>query len=127
MRAFRSSRSMIVVSVGCAALFTAVAIVAYLTRGASWVIVGLFALAAFAAAGVLDVMTQRFELHEDRLVVVRNFRRREYPRAMFVKAQWAKGVPVSLQTTTGEWIQLPAVGGSSQGLVNTLRAWIRKE
>jgi hypothetical protein len=118
---------MIVVSVGCAALFIVVAIVAYRTRGASWVTIVLVGLAIFAAAGVLDVLTQRFELHEDRLIIVRNFRRREYPRAMFVKAQWAKGVPVSLQTTTGEWVQLPAVSGSSQALVNTLRAWIRKE
>ena len=116
---------MIVVSVTCAALFAAVAIVAYWTGGPAWVTLVLFALTIFAALGVLDVVTQRVELHQDRMVIVRNLRRREYPRAMFVKAQWAKGVPVSLQTTTGEWVQLPAVGGTSQGLVNTLRAWIK--
>jgi hypothetical protein len=127
VRAFRSSRSMVVLSVGCAALFIAVAIVAYLTRGASWVTIVPVGLAIFGAAGVLDVLTQRVELHEDRLIIVRNFKRREYPRKRFVKAQWAKGVSVSLQTTTGEWVHLPAVGGNSQGLVNTLRAWIRKE
>jgi hypothetical protein len=29
------------------------------------------------------------------------------------------------QTTSGEWVHLPGVGTSSQGLVNTLRAWIK--
>jgi hypothetical protein len=46
---------MVVFSVGCAALFIAVPIVAYRTRGASWVTIVLLALATFAAAGVLDV------------------------------------------------------------------------
>ena len=97
----------------------------YYTRGLSWVTVVFLGLALLGVAGVIDALTQRVELHEDRIVIVRNLRRREYPRAVFVKAQWSKGVPVSLQTTSGEWVHLPGVGTSSQGLVNTLRAWIK--
>jgi hypothetical protein len=83
-------------------------------------------LLAFGGAGLADVLTQRVELHADRIVIVRNLRRRVYPRQMFVKAAWGKGVPVSIQKVTGEWVDLPAVGASSQGLANTLRAWIGK-
>jgi hypothetical protein len=44
---------------------------------------------------------------------------------MFVKVQWEKGVPVSLQSTSGQWVHLPGVGSTAQGLVNTLRAWLK--
>jgi len=109
-----------------AVLFAAGAFVSYRALGLSWVTVVFVGLVALGIAGILDALTQRIELHDDRLVIVRNLRRREYPRAMFVKAQWSKGVPVSLQTAAGEWVHLPGVGASSQGLVNTLPAWINK-
>jgi hypothetical protein len=44
---------------------------------------------------------------------------------MFVKVQSGKGIPVSLQSTSGQWIHLPGVGSTGQGLVNTLRAWLK--
>ena len=73
----------------------------------------------------MDAWTQRIEFHREHIVVVRNLRRREYPRSMFVKVQWGKGVPVSLQANSGQWIQLPGVGSTAQGLANTLRAWLK--
>jgi hypothetical protein len=36
-------------------------------------------------------------------------------------------VPVSVETTSGDWIALPGVGSSSQGMVNTLRAWLKNK
>ena len=86
---------MVVVTAIAAVLFVAGAFVSYRARGLSWVTIVFFGLVAFGIAGIIDALTQRIELHDDRLVIVRNLRRREYPRAMFVKAQWSKGVPVS--------------------------------
>ena len=124
VRIFRSPRWVVIVTALAAALFVAGAAWSYTTHGLSWMTIAYFGLGLFGVIGLLDALTQRIELHAEHLVVVRNLVRREYPRRLFVKAQWAKGVPVTLQTTSGEWIELPGVGSSAQGLVNTLRAWL---
>jgi hypothetical protein len=125
-RTFRSSPSFVVVAAVAALLFAAGGLVSQRVGGFSWVTIAFLCLVPLGIAGVIDALTQRIELHEEHIVIVYNLRRREYPRSLFVKAHWSKGVPVSLQTTSGEWVHLPGVGSSSQGLVNTLRAWIRK-
>jgi hypothetical protein len=126
VRVFRPPRWVAVASVLAAAAFTAGAYWSYTTRGLSWLTYVYLGLVLLGVAGLLDSLTQRIELHAQHLVVVRNLSRREYPRSLFVKAQWAKGIPVSLQSVAGEWVRLPGVGGSGQGLVNTLRAWLRQ-
>ncbi|HEY3486752.1 MAG TPA: hypothetical protein VGL10_01690 [Gammaproteobacteria bacterium] len=69
----------------------------------------------------------RVVLYEDSIEVFATFRRRSYPRSEFVEATWAKGSPVALKFKDGSWLKLPPVGsGSAQGVVNTLRAWIKK-
>ncbi len=108
-----------------AVLFAAGAFVSYRALGLSWVTVVFVGLVALGIAGILDALTQRIELHDDRLVIVRNLEAR-VSAGDVRKAQWSKGVPVSLQTAAGEWVHLPGVGVSSQGLVNTLPAWINK-
>jgi hypothetical protein len=125
IRRFRSPPWVKVVASTCALLFITGGFVSYYTRGWSWVTIVFVGLALFGVAGAFDAFTQRIELHDERIVIVRNLRRREYPRDLFVKAQWGKGVPVALQTVSGAWVQLPGVGASNQGLVNTLRAWIK--
>ena len=124
---FRPSRWVVVVAVLCALLFLLGALLSFRSEGMTWVTLTFFCLVPIGVAGAIDAITQRIELHEEHIVVVRNIRRREYPRSMFTKAQWGKGVPVSLQSTSGEWLQLPGVGPSGQGLVNTLRAWLRPQ
>jgi hypothetical protein len=127
VRSFRTTRWVAVAAAVSAGLFLAGAVLCYWLYGlTSWLTVVFLCLVPLGLAGVADVVTQRVELHAERMVVVRNLRRREYPRRLFVKAQWSKGAPVSLQTTAGEWVNLPGVGTSNQGLANTLRAWIQR-
>jgi hypothetical protein len=82
-------------------------------------------LAPLSLAGFVDSLTARVKLYPDKLVVVSNLRRREYSRTMFVRATYGKGVPVALQYTTGEWLQLPNSIGGGLGMANTLRAWLQ--
>jgi hypothetical protein len=125
-RTFRSSPWVAVVAAVATLLFVALGLVSYRVGGVSWVSILFLCLVPLGVAGIIDAVTQRVELHPEHIVIVRNLRRREYPRSLFVQAQWSKGAPPSLQTTSGEWVHLPGVGSSSQGMVNTLRAWIRK-
>jgi hypothetical protein len=125
VRVFRAPRWLVIAAILSAVMFAAVAYVSHRFNGLSWVTVTLLALIPIGVAGVADALTQRIELHREHIVVVRNLRRRAYPRNLFVKVAWAKGVPVSLQSSSGQWIHLPDVATTPQGLVNTLRAWLK--
>jgi hypothetical protein len=125
VRMFRAPRWVVVAAMLSAVLFLAVAYLSYRFNRLSWVTVSLLVLVPIGIAGAADALTQRIEVHREHIVVVRNLRRREYPRSMFVKVQWGKGVPVSLQSSSGQWIHLPGVGSTAQGLVNVLRAWLK--
>jgi hypothetical protein len=94
-------------------------------QGWSLASVGLCALAVFAVAGLADSLLGRVELHPDKLVIVSNFRKREYPRAQFKRATWAKGVPVALEFVEGGWLQLPDFVAGGPGVLGTFRAWLR--
>ena len=109
-----------------AILFLAFACVLYNTEGWTWLTVSACGLLVVSLGGFVDSLICRVELTDEVLIVVQNLRRREYPRAMFVRVTWGKNVPVSLQCESGQWIRLPEVSPGSQALANTLRAWIKK-
>jgi hypothetical protein len=125
-RVFRCGVAVRVVMAVAALVVAALAVVSYLVSGWTWVAVGLGLMTPVMLAGVLDSMTARLELRPDSVVIVHNLVRREYPKHRFVKIDSGKGVPISLQMDTGEWVALPGVGTSRQGMVNTLRAWLRR-
>ena len=122
VRTYRSPAWVKVFALVASIVFLAGAVMSYRVEGWSWVTLAFVGLVPIGAAGLLDALTQRIELHQEHLVVVRNLRKVSYPRSAFSRVTWGKGVPVSLQSTSGNWIQLPGVGSSGQGLVNTLRA-----
>lgn len=84
-------------------------------------------LLLFAVVGVVDAFRTRLILFDESLVIVSNFRRREYPRSAFVAATSAKGSPVSLKFRGGGWLGLPALLVGGPGLANALRAWINRK
>ena len=98
----------------------------YAQQGWSWLSLAILSITIFALAGAIDALTSKVEVFPEHLVVVGNLRRREYERSDFVSVSWAKGVPVTLQSKSGENLRLPPVGSSAQGLTNTLRAWIKR-
>lgn len=122
-------------------------------RGPSWII-GLYAisliLSAFSAwqlyaqhslsalsiaamllvplllAGLIDALTTSVVVTESLLSVRSNFRRRIYAKSLFSSVSWSKGGPVALKYSDGGWLKLPSVNTSSQDIINTLRAWLKR-
>jgi hypothetical protein len=84
-------------------------------------------VAALGLAGCLEVATSRLELTPDALEVRWLWSRRRYTRSDIQAVKWEWGMPVALQLTAGGWAKLPSVGLGSQGLANTLRAWLRRQ
>jgi hypothetical protein len=105
---------------------TAAAYSLYAKEGRSLLAVFATLLVPLSVAGLIDSLVARVELHPEKLVLVSNFRRREYPRSAFVRATWGKGGPISLEYASGGWLHLPSFVAGGIGMVNTLRDWLRR-
>jgi hypothetical protein len=127
VKIFRSSRAMIAIVGVSMLLFIAAAIGMYVTGGPTLLGIAGLGLAVFGVVAFVDTLLSRVTVSSEELEIYANFRSRRYPRSAFVNATWAKGCPIALQFRQGGWLKLPPVGsGSAQGMVNTLRAWIKK-
>jgi hypothetical protein len=127
VKIFRPSRAIIIMTGISMLLFMSAAIGMYITGGLTLLGVAGIALAIFAVIAFIDTLLSRVIIFPEELEIYSNFRRRNYPRSAFISAAWAKGCPVSLQFGEGGWLRLPPVGSTSQGMVNTLRAWLNSK
>ncbi|HSF17857.1 MAG TPA: hypothetical protein VLK65_20120, partial [Vicinamibacteria bacterium] len=115
-----------VLSLGAALLFVAGFVATYVSRGLNPIALGFAALSVLAILGVLEALTLRVVLDVDALRVSKLWSTKAYPRSDIRSVTWAKGCPVSLGLADGRWVRLPEVGTSSQGVVNTIRAWLKR-
>jgi hypothetical protein len=81
-------------------------------------------LAILFVLGLAEGFAARVVLAPDPIEIVSNFRRTVIPRSELTKVTWAKGMPVILERTSGDFVRLPI--GLSGPHPNTLRAWIRR-
>jgi len=80
-----------------------------------------------AVFGFIDSMLARVTLEQDSLVVFHNLRHAIYPRSELTEVSWGKGVATAVRRSSGEWVKLPGVGSSGQGLANSIRAWLKRD
>jgi hypothetical protein len=122
---FRSPTWLKVFLPASAILVPVLTIVEYRTEELSWIFFGLLILSVFMTVSVVAVFTERIELDENELKITHNFQRTVVPRANIEKATWAKGCGALLLLKDGGSIKLPEVGENSQGLCNSIRAWVK--
>jgi hypothetical protein len=115
-----------VVVILAASLFLAGFLTTVRLQGLSTTALTFAGLSIFGAGCVLEAFTLRVALGAEALRVSRLGRSRTYPRSQIRAVTWAKGCPVAIQLADGRWVKLPAVGSSSQGVVNTIRAWWKR-
>jgi len=83
-------------------------------------------VAALGLAGCFEVASARLVLTPEALEIRWLWSRRRYTRDQIQAVKWEWGAPVALQLEAGGWTKLPEMGLGSQGLANTLRAWLRR-
>ena len=110
---------------GFAVLVPVLTIVEYRAGEMTWVFFCLLALSVIVPVSVVAVYTDRIDLDEYELRITHNFQRTVIPRANIEKATWAKGCGALLLLKDGRSIKMPGVGGNSQGLCNSVRAWVK--
>ena len=114
---------MLLIMVGCAALFAAGAVMTYRAGGWTWVSIGLAAATVVLGAGsIIETLILRIELTDDAIVVTDLTGRRRYAMADIERIAEAKGVPPALLLKDGRWVKLPSVGDN---LGNSVRAWLK--
>ena len=122
-RVFRPGLVMLLIMIGCAALFATGALVTYRDRGWTWVSIGLAAgTVVLGVGGIIETLILRIELTDDAMIVTDLRGRRRYAMADIERIEEAKGVSPSLLLKDGRWVKLPSVGNN---LGNSVRAWLK--
>jgi hypothetical protein len=109
-----------------ASLFLLGAVSSYLRSGWTWMLMAYVVVSVVGLAGVLEVAVTRIVLSETALESHSLFYRRAYQAADIASVTWEAGVGVSVKLVSGGWARIPEMGYNSQGLANTLRAWLKR-
>jgi hypothetical protein len=107
------------------AVFFAAFVGSYVQLGRSVHTLALALCSVLACAGLYEAFTGRIILTEDELRVAMPFNRKVYRRSEILAVTWARECPVVLKMASGEEAALPGVGRTSQGVVNSIRAWLK--
>ena len=126
LQTLRPPRSSWIVLLIASAVILTMAVVAFHLGLAWWNRVAFGLLSAAVPVAMAELALERVTLGTDHLTLVKNFRRRVIPREDVESVTWGKGAGVHIKLTNGSWVELPSVGRTSQGVTNTIRAWIRR-
>lgn len=114
---------MLMIMVGCTALFAAGAVMTYRDRGWTWLSMGLAAATVGLGFGsIIEALILRIELTDDAMIVTDWRGRRRFALAAIDRIEEAKGVPPALLLKDGRWVTLPSV---APDLGNSVRAWLK--
>jgi hypothetical protein len=115
--------TMLMIMVGCTALFASGAIVTYRADGWTWVSMGLAAgTVGLGFGSIIETLILRIELTDDAMIVTDLRGRRRYAMADIEGIEEARGCPPALLLKDGRWVTLPSVGNN---LGNSVRAWLK--
>ena len=120
---FRPGLAMLLIMVGCTALFATGATMTYRDSGWTWVSISLAAATVGLGFGsIIETLILRIELTDDAMIVTDLRGRRRYAMADIARIEEAKGVPPALLLKDGRWVKLPSVANN---LGNSVRAWLK--
>jgi hypothetical protein len=87
---------------------------------------GVADLCRYGHPGIVEVATSRVVLHADAIECGAIWSRRRIQAADIDSVRWERGGGVALKLAKGGWAKLPELGYNSQGLANTVRAWLNR-
>lgn len=75
-------------------------------------------------AGIVESFSMYIRLDETEIRFREIFGNTAIPRSDIVRVTWEAGCGVSLLLSDGSWAKVPDLGHNSQGLTNSIRAWL---
>jgi hypothetical protein len=91
-----------------------------------WLSISFAGFGIFALLAALESLTSYIRLEEEAIHIRSKFTARCIPKMEIERVTWEKGSGVSIQLTSGLWVQMPELFQNSQGLCNSVRAWLGK-
>ena len=107
-------------------VFLAGAASSYVGGDQTWVSVAFALLSVAGLGGLAELARSRIVLWETELEVRTLWHRRRYLASQVASVTWEAGSGVTLRLSDGSWAKLPDLGYNSQGLTNTVRAWLKR-
>jgi hypothetical protein len=107
-------------------LFVAGLVLTYRLHGVGWQSLAFAGLSVLGVAAIAESWLVRVSLRDDAVWITTLRGRRRVPRETIESVTWEKGGGVALRTAGGAWVKLPEMGFDSQGLTNSIRAWLRR-
>ena len=92
-----------------------------------WLAVFFAGFSIVAIIAFLECYTSYIELEEGAICFRSKFATRRLSKTAIEKVTWEKGTGVSVRLTDGNWVQMPELFQNSQGLSNSMRAWLGSE
>jgi len=126
VQSLRPKRWLLITAMVAAALFVAGLVFTYRQSGWTWLSLAFAGMTLLGLGGVIEVATSRVALLDDALECGALWSRRRYPVSEIASVTWEKGGGVYVKLKAGGWAKLPELGYNSQGLTNTVRAWLRR-
>jgi len=126
VQSLRPKRWLLITAMVAAALFVAGLVFTYRQSGWTWLSLAFAGMTLLGLGGVIEVATSRVALLDDALECGALWSRRRYPVSEIASVTWEKGGGVYVKLKAGGWAKLPELGYNSQGLTNTVRAWLKR-
>jgi len=123
---FRARRWLRLLVLGVCVLFVAGFSYSYRLQGLGWQSAAYAALSILGIAALAETFLVRVVLLEDAALLVTLRGRQRLPRESIASVKWEGGSGVALHMRDGSWVKLPEMGQNSQGLSNSIRAWLRR-
>ena len=103
----------------------AAAVFSLQTDEVRWAIFGFVGLTGFGIISLLEAVTDYLILDENEIRFRKTFRNVRISKSDIEKVTWTKGGGTSVQRRDGSWVMVPDMGYDSQGMTNSIRAWLR--
>lgn len=97
----------------------------YRQEGLTWISAFFVGFSMFGIAGVIESFLAYIRLEETQIRFRETLRETAVPKDDIERVTWEAGCGVSLLLRSGKWVKVPDLGHDSQGLTNSIRAWLK--
>lgn len=97
----------------------------YRQEGLSWLFAFFAGFSILGIAGVIESYYMYIVLEDGQIRFRETFRKTVIPKSDIERVTWEAGCGVSLLLKDGTWTKVPDLGQNSQGLTNSITAWLK--
>lgn len=105
----------------------AAAVYSFTNDEARWMVFGSIGFFALGIISLVEAASDYVILDNKELRFRKTFRSVRILKSEIEKITWTKGGGVSIKRTSGSWVMVPDMGYDSQGMTNSLQAWLRAD